>query len=312
MSDVAIVIVSHSDKSWLEPCLESVFSHAGGRELDVIVVCNGNDGSAELVERAFPKVRVIRSANRGFAHACNQGLRLSEAPYAVLLNPDTQVLEGTFGDLVAALEERPSIGVAGVRQLNAGGQLLPTMRRFPTALRALGEAFGSEHWPLRGASFGERELDLRRYETEQSCDWISGSFLALRRNALTETGLLDERFFLYSEEPDLCLRVKRAGWEVCHLPVMTIVHHAGRASENARLQAQQAYARWQFAVKHFSRLHRAAYTAALGAGYAIRATAPLGRSKSARRRKAARAALRVVLHLDPPPFDPGHAAANGA
>ena len=102
-----------------------------------------------------------------------------------------------------------------------------------------------------------------------------------RREALESAGFLDERFFIYSEEPDLCLRIKRAGWRVRHLPEMTIVHHAGKAGVRPKMCAQDAYTRMQYARKHFSPLHRSSYAAALALGYATRA---LARATAARPR----------------------------
>ena len=303
MHDLSIVLVSHAEVDWLQPCLRSVFAHAGDCAMDVVVVCNGDDGSAELVEREFPSARVIRCENRGFAHACNMGLRTGDTRYALLQNVDTEVRSGTYAHMVAALDARPEVGAAGVVQVEPDGGLLPTMRNFPSVARALGEALGSESWPIRSSWVGERVLDRGMYDTEQACDWISGSFLVLRSEALREVGLLDERFFLYSEELDLCLRLRQAGWGVRHLPVMTILHHANRGSGSSRLEAQNAYARRQFAEKHFSPVRRLAFGAALALGYAARGILPLGDSRSAARRRAARASLRVVLGAARPPFE---------
>lgn len=303
MHDLAIVLVSHSEVQWLSPCLASVLAHTGDCAVDVVVVCNGDDGSAELVEHEFPAARVIRCENHGFAHACNTGLRTCDARYALLMNVDTEVRSGTFTDLVAALDSRPGVGAAGVVQVGPGGEVLPTMRHFPSVTRALGEALGSERWPIRSARLGERMLDPGMYATEQACDWISGSFLALRRETLEEVGLLDERFFLYSEEADLCLRLTQAGWGVRHVPVMTILHHANRGSSSSRLHAQSAYAKRQFAEKYFALPRRFAYNAALVLGYAIRGLVPLGGSRAADRRRAARASVRVMLGIEPPPFE---------
>ena len=100
---------------------------------------------------------------------------------------------------------------------------------------------------------GERELDLAVYETEVECDWTSGSFMFCRREALLSAGLLDERFFIYSEEPDLCLRMKRAGWGTRHLPTMTIVHHAGKGGLRPKMIAQDVFTRRQYAAQALRR-----------------------------------------------------------
>lgn len=269
--DLAVVVVSANDARWLEDCLSSVYAHAGAIELETIVVDNAStDGTRELVEDRFPQARVVSSPNLGFAYGNNRGLERTRARYVLLLNPDTEILEGTLAELVALLDETPEVGIAGVRQLDGAGALLPTIRRFPNALRALGEALVSERWPLRPAWAGERVLDPRAYARAGDCDWVVGSFLLARREALLAAGVLDERFFLYSEEPDLCLRVTRAGWRVRYEPQMTIRHYAGKGGVRPRMVAQEAFARRQYARKHFSRVHRALYLAALRLRYRLR------------------------------------------
>lgn len=297
--DLAIILVSHNGERWLTPCLKSIFEHIGVCDIEVIVVNNADDGTVSIVSSAFPQVRILRCENRGFAHANNRALLSSNARFTLFLNVDTEILEGTFEHLVATLDERPTVGLAGVRQVSSTGDVALTIRRFPNVIRSLGEALGSEHYPFRATWLGERELDPAMHERESPCDWVSGSFLVARREALQSAGLMDERFFLYSEEPDLGVRVKKAGWEVRHLPVMTVLHHGGTEKTTPRLKAQDAYARIQYAQKHFSRPHRAAYRGALAFGNLLRAAAP-GVARDQRR--AARSALRVLAGLDGPPF----------
>ena len=301
-ADVAIIIVSTNEAKWLEPCLSTVFAHAGDAKLDVVVVDNeSTDGTRELVETRFPQARVVASENKGFAHANNRGAMTCTARYVLFLNPDTEIVEGTFGELAAALDARPDVGMAGVKQLTGDGTLWPTIRYFPSVSRALGDALASERWPVRGRWAGEREVDLALYDDEIACDWTSGSFMFCRREALLSAGLLDERFFIYSEEPDLCLRMKRAGWSTRHLPTMTIVHHAGKGGLRPKMVAQDVFTRRQYAHKHFAGAHRAAYLAAVGARHVVRATAPGGET-GPQRRAAARLALRTLVGREAPPF----------
>jgi N-acetylglucosaminyl-diphospho-decaprenol L-rhamnosyltransferase len=298
VADVAIVIVSTNEAHWLDACLSTVFDHAGGARLDVIVVDNSStDGSRELVESRFPQARVVSSPNKGFAYGNNRGLEQASARYMLLLNPDTEVIDGTFGELVELLDTRPQVGLAGVRQVTADGVLWPTIRRFPSATRALGEAMFSERWPVHPAWAGERILDTSTYELEQDCDWTSGSFMFARREALLSAGLLDERFFIYSEEPDLCLRIKRDGWQVRHMPQMTIVHHAGKGGARPKMVAQDAYTRTQYARKHLSPVHRRLYVSALGVRHLVRAC--VGNPKA---REGARLALGTLTGRVEPPF----------
>lgn len=306
MDDLAIIVVSTNEARWLRPCLSTVFERLGALDADVVVADNrSTDGTRELVEQEFPRARVVTCENRGFAHANNRAFLTTDARYVLFLNPDTEILDGTFEELVERMDASPEIGLAGVRQLTPAGDVFPTIRRFPNALRALGEALGSERYPVRGSWLGERELDPAAYEREVACDWTSGSFMIARREALDGAGILDERFFIYSEETDLCLRIKNAGWDVVHLPLMTIVHYVAKAGANPRLAAQDAFARWLYSRKHFSPVHRAGYLTALALGYGLRSVAP-GRDRGAARarRSASRAALSALLGLRPPPFGP--------
>jgi hypothetical protein len=294
VNDICAIIVSHNGKHWLEAALSSLYARAGDVDLDVVVVDNGSDGSAAYVERGFPRARTMRCPNRGFGHANNRALETAEARYVLFLNPDTEFLEGSLADLVATLDRRPEIGLAGVRQVESDGTLAPSIRRFPSAPNMLAEALGVERMPGVRRVLGERELDPRPYERETPCDWTSGSFMLVRGEALGAIGGFDERFFLFSEETDLCWRIKRGGWEVVHLPQLTICHYEPEGPADARLEAQAAYARLQFARKHFRRV--GGYRSVLALRYALRA-APRGGSA---RPAAARAALGTVLSGRPP------------
>jgi len=303
VDDLAVIVVSTNEARWLRACLASVFAHRGACSLDVVVADNSStDGTAELVTDEFPDGRVVQCVNRGFAHANNRALVTTNARYVLFLNPDTEIREGTFEALIRYLDEHSDVGLAGVIQLTPQGEIYPTIRYFPNALRALGQAFGSERLPFRAKMLCERDLNIERYDQVVECDWTSGSFMLARREALESAGFLDERFFIYSEEPDLCLRMKRAGWKVCHVPEMTIVHYAGKGGVRSKMWAQDAYTRMQHARKHFSPIHRGAYGVALALGYSARALAPVRDPSRAGRRDAARAALRVLVGLEGPPF----------
>ena len=301
--DLSIVIVSTNEAHWLTACLTTIYAQAGSARLDVVVVDNeSSDGTRELVEREFPQARVVSAYNRGFAHANNRALMTCEARYALCLNPDTEILDGTFGELVEMLDRRPEIGLLGVKQLAGDRSLYPTVRRFPSVRRALAEAFTSERWPLRPASLGERELDLGKYEGEIECDWVTGAFMLIRREALLGAGLMDERLFLFSDEPDLCVRIKRAGWKVVHSPAMTIVHHAGKAGIKPALVAQEVFARRLYAEKHFGASQRFAYLGAIAARHALRGALPAARGGGPERRAASTRALRTLFGRETPPF----------
>jgi len=297
--DVCVIIVSHNGKRWLDGALSSLFAGADGVDLDVVVVDNGTDDAAAYVEERFPAARTLRCENRGFGHANNRGLETADARYVLFLNPDTELLSGSLRELVAALDRRPEIGLAGVRQVDSHGSLAASIRRFPSTANMLAEALWVERVPGLRLWLGERELDPRQYSRETVCDWTAGSFMIARREALATSGGFDERFFLFSEETDLCWRIKQTGWEIAHLPELTIRHYEHEGGLDARLEAQAAYARLQFARKHLSR--PGAYRGAMALRYGLRAGlgSLLGERKR-RQREAARQALATTLSAQAP------------
>jgi N-acetylglucosaminyl-diphospho-decaprenol L-rhamnosyltransferase len=300
MNDVCAIIVSHNGKRWLDAALSTLYAGAGGIDLDVVVVDNGEDGSADHVEEHFPTARTIRCANHGFGHANNRGLETADARYILFLNPDTELLDGSLAALTAAVDRRPEVGLAGVRQVDSSGALTPSIRRFPSSANMFAEALGVEKVPMARRVLGERELDPAVYGRETPCDWTAGSFMLARREALAQSGGFDESFFLFAEETDLCWRIKEAGWQVMHMPQLTIRHYEHDQGLSARLEAQAAYARVQFARKHLRGV--AEYRGALALRYALRVGlySALGERKH-KQRAAARAALATV-RSDQPPF----------
>jgi N-acetylglucosaminyl-diphospho-decaprenol L-rhamnosyltransferase len=301
LDELAVIVVAYNSAPCLAGCLRTVFEHMGSVDADVVVVdAESTDGTAEVVAE-FPGVRLIRSRNRGFAHANNQGLMTCDARYVLFLNPDTEILEGSFSDLVAHMDERPELGLAGVRQVDADGRLDMTIRRFPNVLRAFGDALSAERLPRRPHWLGERELDRRAYDQDVECDWTSGSFMLARREAIESAGFMDERFFMYSEETDFCRRITAAGWQVRHLPWMTILHYGAQVAVDPRIESLNAYSRVLYARKHFSLAHRALYYGTVLLRPALRLLFA-GRGELGSRRRAAQwAALKTLLRLSPPP-----------
>jgi N-acetylglucosaminyl-diphospho-decaprenol L-rhamnosyltransferase len=222
----------------------------------------------------------------------------------LFLNPDTEILEGTFEDLVRAMDARPTVGLIGVRQAIPDGGLDRTIRRFPNALRELGQALALERLPRRPDWLGERELDLSAYDREVACDWTTGSFMLARREAIESAGFLDERYFMYSDETDFCRRIKSAGWEIRHLPSMTILHHDGKAGIKPSIEGLSASSRMRYARKHFSPVHRLLYFAALLLGVSLRSVYGGSGERGRLVETANRQALATLLGRKPAPFGP--------
>ena len=281
--DLSVIVVTHNRPELALATLASAHAAAAGIEAQWLVVDSGStDDTSAAIERAFPDVEVLRRANIGFAAANNVALPLARGRYVLLLNPDVEIASGTFAQLLAALDARPRVGIASVIQQGSGGELQYSIRRYPSPLRALGEALA-----LSRGRIGEEERTPACYHEERSAEWLVGAFLIARAEVIAQIGGLDERFFLYSEETDWCYRARAAGWDVRHLPRMVVTHH-NTPTARPELVAQLSYAKLLFARKHYARAQAVAIGAALALRHAMRAQ---------------RHALAVLTGFAPPPFE---------
>jgi GT2 family glycosyltransferase len=298
--DLDVVIVSHRDGRWLEACLNSLEAASGACSYRATIVENG--GSPISLAESSNR-RVVYTANRGFAAANNEGARGSAAEVLLFLNPDTELTHGTLEHLVKAMRDRSGVGLLGVRQVTGDGSLWPSLHRFPSLRRALAAAVASERWPRFGKRLGERVLDVDRYSRGGPFDWTTGAVFAVRREAFEAVDGFDERFFLFSEETDLCKRIQDKGWQAYHEPGITFVHHAGKAGVHPPREAQSAYGRLQYAKKHFSRQAAAGYHAVLVVHHVLRLMVLRFRGSTRSSSAAASSlALKVLLGRCEPPY----------
>ena len=234
---LSILIVNWNTRDLLADCLRSITdyrlkiedpaSSIFNLQSEIIVIDNAStDGSAAMVRERFPRVRLIENAeNVGFARANNQGIALAAGRYVLLLNPDTVVHPGALAGLVAFMAAHPAAGACGPRLLNGNGSLQPACHPMLTP--------GREFWRLL---FLERlwpraTYPMARWDTvtPRRVEVIKGACLLLRRAALDQVGLLDENYFMYTEEVDLCYRLAQAGWKLWYVPT-AVVTHFGEAS----------------------------------------------------------------------------------
>lgn len=254
---VSVVIVSWNTRELLLGTLRSFLPLPDGLPAEVIVVDNASaDGSPEAVERDFPDVRVLRNdRNLGFAAGVNVGLRAARHELALLLNPDTRVLGDAIGNLAAYARDHPAAAVVGPRVLNEDGSLQSSRFRFPSLLNELLAATYLYQLFPRSSLLNRERLGGRESARPEKVDAVSGCCFLLRQAALDEVGLLDEGYFMYAEETDLCYRAWQAGWQVHYAPVGEIVHLGGGSSRLQRrlnfLQFRRSLLR--FFVKHHGR-----------------------------------------------------------
>ena len=235
MMDLSIIIVSWQVKDSLSRCLNSIREASPRLEYEVIVVDNASrDGSAALVRRDCAWVHLLEnSRNLGFAAASNRALQESRGRYLLLLNPDTVVRPGSLEEMVSFLDTHPAAGAAGGRLLNPDGSGQPSVRAFPSFQSGL------EQFTILGDLGFFRRVRHRylmksfNYSRPAPVDQPMGAALFLRKEAGEKVGWLDEDFFLYFEEVDLCCRLRQAGFEIWYNPACRIVHYGGLSSEQA-------------------------------------------------------------------------------
>jgi hypothetical protein len=251
---LSVVIVSWNTRELTLEALRS-FLPADDLSLEVVVVDNASsDGSADAIEAAFPGVLVIRNErNVGFASGVNVGLRASRHPLVLLLNPDTRVVGDALSRLVDYSIAHPEAGIVGPRVLNEDGTLQASRFRFPSLLNQL-LAATYLYQLLPGSRFFNRER-LGGGEAATPVDAVSGCCFLVRRSVLDTVGVLDEDFFMYAEETDLCYRAWQAGFEVHYAPVGEIVHLRGASS---RLASRRNFLEYRRSILRFFRKHRGA------------------------------------------------------
>lgn len=245
MVDISVIIVSWNVADYLRHCLDSLRAEAARHaspSIEVVVVDNDStDGTVEMARDAFPEARlIVNSVNVGFTRANNQGISVASGRFILLLNPDTEVLPGAMEAMVAYLDAHPQVGSLGPELLNSDGSHQSSRRRFPTLATAFVESTILQSY-LPNSRLLKRYycLDLPAGQT-QEVDWLVGACLIVRREAVENVGLLDEGYFMYSEELDWCYRIKKAGWKVVYLPEARVVHHYARSSSQV-LPSQHIY-----------------------------------------------------------------------
>lgn len=229
---MSIIIVNWNTKELLQNCLTSVYKQAGSVNYEVIVIDNGStDGSPEMVSNDFPQVILVRNLeNKGFAAANNQGITIAKGRYVLLLNSDTVILNSALSKTVAFADAHLEAAVVGCRVLNPDRTLQPTCFMFPSLLNTfLSSTYLYKLFP-KSRFFGRERMTWWDRGDTREVDVVTGCFMLVRREAIEQVGLMDERFFMYGEETDWCYRFKKAGWRVVFAPVAEIVHLGGQST----------------------------------------------------------------------------------
>jgi len=244
--DLSIIIVSFNARADLERCLESL--HTAPPELahEIIVVDNGStDGSADAARR-WKDVRLIEAgSNLGFARANNVGIRASAGSNLLLLNSDTIVPPRAVDRLVEQLQRHPDVAVVGPRLVDADGRAELSFGRMMGPFNELRQKI-LVRGQARRRPFVLRFV-YRITRQAQSPDWVSGACLLVRRSDAESVGLLDERYFMYTEDVDFCAAIRARGRRILFTPEVEIVHVRGRSAVGALAATDAAYRRSRLA-----------------------------------------------------------------
>lgn len=256
----AAVVVSYNYGDLLEQCVGSIVAETSAGPADVVVVDNGStDGSIERLSAAFPSARVIAApGNVGYARGANLGIAATYAPVVAVLNGDVELSSGVAAAMIAALDARARVGAVGPRVLNLDGSVYPSARTDPGLLVASAHAALGLVWKTNPWTRRYRQLDADP-TLARDVDWISGAAVWLRREALDDVGGWDERYFMYMEDVDLCLRLRRAGWRVEFDPSGAVVHAQGASTSKRpyRMIAEHHRSVWLFASRRYRGWQRA-------------------------------------------------------
>jgi len=227
--DLSIIIVNWNTRKLLLDCLLSIYRDPPACSFETWVVDNGSkDGSCAAIKEDFPQVKLIENQeNVGFAPANNQAIAQSQGRYVLLLNSDTIVLPSALQCLVEFMDKTPDAGAAGPRLLNPDRSLQISCFPTPTLQREMWRLLHLDRLKACGVypAIWWQKHEIRRV------DAVQGACLILRQAALKHTGSLDPEYFMYTEEIDLCFRLKKAGWNLYWVPRAEVIHYGGQSTQ---------------------------------------------------------------------------------
>jgi GT2 family glycosyltransferase len=248
---LAIIIVTYNSRQEIDACLESLVGHTAPFPTTITVVDNQSaDGSAAHVREKWPAVAVIDAGgNVGFSKANNIGIRATDSEYVLLMNPDTVAPPGAIQTLVRGLAAHPDAAIAGARLLSPTG--FPELSWGPPIgpWNELKQKVFSGLYYRKVRSIVRKVDKLSRQPREVA--WVSGACMVIRRTDLEAVGLLDERFFMYTEDVDLCIQMAARGRRVLYVAGAEVMHHRGRsAGRNADTERRYRQSQVAYYEKH--------------------------------------------------------------
>jgi GT2 family glycosyltransferase len=253
VTDLSIALVNWNNQGYLEQCLESIEAAQLSLSYDVIVADNGStDGSQQMLAGRFPYVKIVQNErNVGVARGNNQCIRNSSGRHIYVLNNDTVINRESVEAMVRFLDEHPEAGAVGGNLLNPDGTLQFSFCSFPTLLEEFLIVSHIGRWlnPYFPSYNGT-------WPTVRTVDWVSSASVVVRRAAIEGIGLIDEEYFIYSDETDWQYRLWQAGWKVYYLPQAATIHYGGGSFQPGGKRYTLVYrGRMLFARNHYSYLY---------------------------------------------------------
>jgi N-acetylglucosaminyl-diphospho-decaprenol L-rhamnosyltransferase len=286
---VDAVVVSYNSRETLRDCVAPLCGDPG---VTIPVVDNASPDGTPATVTDLP-VRLIQGGrNGGFAFGCNIGIAAGRAPYVLLLNPDARIERDDLDTLVRLLDADPALALAAPRILGPAGELQRSQRRFPRVRSTWAQALFLHRVAPHAGWADEVIWDGAAYEQPGSPDWVSGACMLVRRDALAQIGGLDERFFLYCEDIDLCRRLRAAGHDLRFEPAAEVRHIGGHSAPGGSTTPIYARSRIAYARKHYTAGAVPVERAGVALGEATHALAAVRRPS---KRRGHLAAMRAVL-----------------
>ena len=271
--DLSVIIVNYNTRQLLTECLASVSAETTGIEYEVIVVDNhSSDGSREMLERDAPLVKkIFNTENRGFAAANNQALGIASGKYVLLLNSDTNILKNAIGTSLDFMQKHTEASILGCRLLNADGTLQRSCRSFPSVWNIFSESLFLYKMFPRTTLFGSYYMTHFDHDTVRQVDVVMGAFMMIHREVFERVGLLDESYFMYTEETDFCYRAAVQGFHAYFIPSAEVIHYGGGSIESSEKHVAQLHSTQVFYLrKHFTGFRKYAAIGLKLTGVALR------------------------------------------
>lgn len=266
--DLSIIIVNWNSKDYLLKSISSIEAETKGIEFEIVVIDSASfDGCEEVLRQNYPHVLFIQSdKNIGFAKANNEAFKVSGGQNILFLNPDTEIEGSAINDLYCQLSCLPNAGIVGAKLLNSDRSVQKScIRAFPTILnQVLDSDMLRKFFPSSGL-WGTEPL-LAKNELPKEVDAISGACIMMKRSVFENIGMFSTDYFMYSEDIDLCFKVRKAELNTYYVPTAVIVHHGGVSSSQTNVNTfstvMMMESRWRFFRKTqslwYARLYRLA------------------------------------------------------